>query len=257
MFHCTYCYVEGNEIPNADLYAKINAADIVERDIETCDPSIAIFLSSQTDPYLYAEKKYRITRACIERVARHPRYRLSILTKSDLVVRDIDLLAKMDCVVQFSIAVIDSEIQQVVEPSAPPTAQRLDAIRRLESAGIRTSVRIKPILPFGLTNARSVVEMVAEVTSGQIVVQGVDMGLPYMTRMAELAFRYFPDKLAQWLDRPDEVRAERDALIEYLKRHERVRYDEIGEVYRLVQARFGRHDSPGIEAAQPAEEGEP
>ncbi len=59
MFNCSYCYVEGNNDKSSKLYVKMNAAKLVERDIGNCNPRIAIFLSSQTDPYLYAEKKYR------------------------------------------------------------------------------------------------------------------------------------------------------------------------------------------------------
>lgn len=238
MFHCVYCYVEGNEQPEGVLQAKVNAAAIVERDIESLDPSVAIFLSSQTDPYVFAEKKYEITRSCIECVKRHPRYRLSILTKSDLVVRDVDLLSQMRCEVQFSIAVMSPDVQQVIEPFAPPVTARLEAIRQLERAKIPTSVRIKPILPFGFTPVREIVEAAAEATSGPLIVQGMDLGLTYMTRVAEAAYRHFPDNLESWFTRPDEVRAERDATIAYLKSHERVRYEAVGEVYSLIQARL-------------------
>lgn len=242
MFHCVYCYVDGNEQPEGTLQAKVNAAEIVERDIETRDPGVAIFLSSQTDPYLFAEKKYAITRACIERIARHPRYRLSILTKSDLVVRDLDLLSRVPCEVQFSIAVMSPEVQGVIEPYAPPVAHRFEAIRKLEEAKIPTSVRIKPVLPFGFTPVREIVETAAQVTSGPLVVQGVDLGVTYMTRVAEAAYRHFPDQLAAWFTRPEEARAEREATIDYLRSHRRVRYEEVTDVYNLIQARFHPHD---------------
>ncbi|NPC85438.1 radical SAM protein, partial [Pyxidicoccus fallax] len=239
MFHCTYCYVEGNERPQSDLYVKMNAAELVERDIETRDPGVAIFLSSQTDPYLYAEKKYRITRACIERVAQHPQYRLSILTKSDMIVRDIDLLRNVPCTIQFSITVDNPELQRLIEPSAPSVARRLEAIRRLESEGIRTSVRMKPFLPFGFTDARKVIEMVADVTTGPIVVQGIDIGSAYMKRMAELALKHAPRELTRWLEQPEDVRTEREDIVQYLKRHPRVKYEDIRAVYQDVQTRFG------------------
>lgn len=249
MFHCVYCYVDGNEEPEGTLQVKLNAAEIVERDIETRSPGVAIFLSSQTDPYVFAEKKYGITRSCIETVLRHPRYRLSILTKSDLVVRDLDLLSRIPCEVQFSIAVLNPEAQEVVEPYAPPVERRLSAIKQLEEAGIPTSVRIKPILPFGLTPVRELVETVASVTKGPLVVQGVDLGVTYMNRVAQAAYKHFPEQLTEWLMQPEKVRAEREATIDYLRSHPRVKYEAVADVLQLIQARFHPREGEGAERA--------
>ncbi|MCP5014423.1 MAG: hypothetical protein GY938_03965 [Ketobacter sp.] len=174
---------------------------------------------------------------------REPAYRLSILTKSDLVLRDLDLLTQMDCVVQFSIAVLYNKIQRVVEPQAPSTKRRLDAIRILEAGGVKTSVRLKPVLPFDLACVKDIVDIAAEVTSGKIYVQGIDIGKPYLFRIAEIAQQYFPDKLERWLSQPEKIAEERAELVSFLKHHERVHYERIDDAYisarqQIAQANF-------------------
>lgn len=238
LFSCSYCYVAGNENPDDGLRVKINAPQIVRRDIEQLDSSVAIFLSSLTDPYLYAERKYEITRRCIEEIIRHPAFRLSILTKSHLVTRDLDLLRQLDCCVEFSICALQREIQRVVEPFAPSVKKRLEAIEKLERNGTRTSVRIKPVLPFDLSDVVGIVRTVEGLISGSITVQGIDLQTPFVMRMALLAQKHFPDRLFRWLNEPERIREERAELKRFLKGHDRVTYREIDEVVREVRSRF-------------------
>lgn len=238
MFHCTYCYVEGNRNPKHDLLVKVNAPELVRRDISQLDPGIPIFLSSQTDPYLYAEKKYQITRKCIDEIRRHPKYHLSILTKSDLVLRDIDLFRKLNCKVQFSISLIDEKFRKVIEPFAPPVSKRIRAIIELERNQVPTSVRIKPVLPFGFSDVKEIVETVEGLTSGKIIIQGIGLRYPYVVRMAQIAQEQFPEHYWRWIQDFNVVRENQIDLVGYLKNHDRVDYREIDEVIEEVEARF-------------------
>lgn len=236
MFHCSYCYVDGNEDAQQEkLFIKMNAPELVDRDIESLDPRIAIFLSSQTDPYLYAEQKYRLTRGCIEQVVKHRPYTLSILTKSDLVMRDIDLLKQVDSEVQFSLAILDEQVRKVIEPFAPPVKDRLRAIDELERNGIPTSVRIKPILPFGFTPVREIVELVANRTTHPIVIQDLGVAPVYMERMAKLAEEHFPDRYRWWMENGEAIRREREELTDYVRNHPRIDFQDAQELLSQIR----------------------
>ncbi|HHY46002.1 MAG TPA: radical SAM protein [Firmicutes bacterium] len=119
-----------------------------------------IMLSSVTDPYQPLEARWRLTRGCLEvlleaessvamcTAGRQPRT-VSILTKSDLVVRDVDILKGFrDCHVGFTITTARDEVARIFEPGAPPPSRRLAALRVLNGKGIRTWVFMGPVLPF-------------------------------------------------------------------------------------------------------------
>lgn len=107
-------------------------------------------MGTNTDPYQPIEREWRITRDCIAVLAEtnHP---LTITTKSDRVVRDIDLLAPMAArglvSVTLSVTSLDPVIARTLEPRAPHPAKRLDAVAKLSAAGIRTYVSISPVIP--------------------------------------------------------------------------------------------------------------
>ncbi len=107
-------------------------------------------MGTNTDPYQPIEREWRITRDCIAVLAEtnHP---LTITTKSDRVVRDIDLLAPMAArglvSVTLSVTSLDPVIARTLEPRAPHPAKRLDAVAKLSAAGIPTYVSISPVIP--------------------------------------------------------------------------------------------------------------
>jgi DNA repair photolyase len=106
-----------------------------------------ILLSSVTDPYQPVEEKYELTRNCLKHLLRYNR-RISILTKSALVTRDIDLLSQFkECEVGFTITTYDDSIREVLEPEASPIEQRISALQTLHDQGISTYVFLGPIIP--------------------------------------------------------------------------------------------------------------
>ncbi len=157
---CSYCYARPSHAylglsPGLDfesrLFAKPNAAEVLER--ELAHPKYQpreIALGSNTDPYQPIERQYRITREILEVLARadHP---VTIITKSALVTRDIDLLAPMAAKglarVALSITTLDGSLARAMEPRAPTPRRRLDALKQLTAAGISTSVLMAPIIP--------------------------------------------------------------------------------------------------------------
>ena len=157
---CSYCYARPTHAflghsPGLDfeteLYAKTNAAELLVEELSKprYQPR-TIALGTVTDPYQPIERRYRITRAVLEvlEAARHP---VGIVTKSALVVRDLDILQRMardDLVkVAVSITTLDRTLARSMEPRAATPAKRLEAIRQLSDAGIPTQVMVAPIVP--------------------------------------------------------------------------------------------------------------
>jgi DNA repair photolyase len=185
---CIYCYARPTHAymdlsPGIDfesrLFVKSNAAALLRRELEkpgyVCTP---IALGANTDPYQPLEREHRITRSIIEVLAeyRHP---MTIVTKSRLVERDIDLLAPMAsqdlCKVFVSVTTLDADLARVMEPRASPPARRLETLARLSAAGIPTGVLFAPVIP-GLNDMHleSVVEAAAAAgaeTAGYIMLR--------------------------------------------------------------------------------------
>lgn len=152
---CLYCYASfmkrftGHEEPWGEfLDAKINIAECLARQLRR--PKAGnLLISSVTDPYQPAERDYGLTRSILQQLAGHEGLEVSILTKSDLVLRDADLIKGIPRAdVGFTITSADDRVSRLFEPGASPVTRRLDALRRLNDAGIRTWAFIAPVLPY-------------------------------------------------------------------------------------------------------------
>jgi DNA repair photolyase len=157
---CSYCYARPTHAflghsPGLDfetrLYAKVNAAELLER--ELANPRYipkVIALGAVTDPYQPIEREHRLSRAVLEVLDRtnHP---VGIVTKSCLIERDVDVLARMAsrglAKVAISVTTLDRRIARKMEPRAPTPQRRLGAIKTLADAGVPVSVMVAPIVP--------------------------------------------------------------------------------------------------------------
>ena len=157
---CIYCYArpthcyQGHSAGldfETKLYAKPNAAALLERELSK--PGYvpkAIVLGTNTDPYQPIERERRLTRSILEvlECAGHP---VGIVTKSALVVRDIDILARMAekglAKVALSVTTLDRRLARAMEPRAATPSRRLDALRALSEAGVTTAVMVAPVIP--------------------------------------------------------------------------------------------------------------
>ncbi|HYD53185.1 MAG TPA: radical SAM protein [Gemmatimonadaceae bacterium] len=114
-----------------------------------------VVVGTATDPYQPAERRFRITRGVLEALAEHPGLGVTIITKSPLVTRDVDVLARIAAhgrmTVHVTITTIDRELARRIEPRAPTPEARLRAVARLREAGIDVGVNVMPILP-GITD---------------------------------------------------------------------------------------------------------
>jgi DNA repair photolyase len=183
-FACKYCYArythEFMELRNSvdferKIYVKQQAAWLLRRDLRRVKPGEEIAIGTATDPYQPAERRYEITRAILEEMRRHRGLEVGIVTKSNLVLRDTELLAEIaahnDLFVNLTITTLDPQLARILEPRAPRPDLRLDAVRTLNRAGIPAGVICAPVVP-GITDDRGSLEALVRATaeaSGQYI----------------------------------------------------------------------------------------
>ncbi len=157
---CSYCYARPTHAnmglsPGLDfesqLFAKPNAAELLRKELLSSSYKPAtIALGTNTDPYQPIERRYRITRQILEVLAEfnHP---VGIVTKSVLVLRDLDILQPMArkglAKVALSVTTLDPKLARAMEPRASTPAKRLEALRLLSEAGVPSAVMVAPIIP--------------------------------------------------------------------------------------------------------------
>jgi DNA repair photolyase len=200
---CIYCYARPSHSyrglsPGLDfesqLFAKVNAAEVLRKELTRpgykCE---LIALGVNTDAYQPIERKLRITRSVIEVLAefRHP---VSLITKSALIERDLDLLGPMArqnlVAAHVSITNLDPKISRWLEPRASAPQRRLETIRALAEAGVPTGVMVAPVIPF-LTDSylEEILERARE--AGATRAGYVMLRLPYEVK----------DLFKDWLDK--------------------------------------------------------
>lgn len=159
-FACKYCYArythEFMEIRDGvdferKIYVKQQTADMLRRDLRRVKPNEAIALGTATDPYQPAERKYEVTRALLEELARHHGLDIGIVSKSTLILRDVDILRSImernHLFVNITITTLDIDLARVLEPRAPRPDLRLETVRKLNDAGVDAGVICAPVLP--------------------------------------------------------------------------------------------------------------
>lgn len=150
---CTYCYARfmkrftGHKEPWGDFVdVKINAPDVLRMEIQKKKKGV-VWVSGVCDPYQPLEKKYELTRRCLEILIKN-NWPIIIQTRSSLVLRDMDLLKEAEHLqVGLSITTANDEIRKIFEPHAPAISDRLSTIEALHQNGIKTYVMIAPMLP--------------------------------------------------------------------------------------------------------------
>lgn len=190
-FSCLYCYASfmgrfvGESVENWGnyVYIKKNSVEIFEKQLKKLlDKQLksTIFFSSVTDPYLPIEKKYQLTRRMLE-VLKNNHYLglVSILTKSALVLRDIDVLQELKEVeVGFTITSAKDSISKALEIKAPSITSRLHALSELNSQNIRTYAFIGPLLPHFVQNPlelESLISLVAQTGTKSVYVEQMNL----------------------------------------------------------------------------------
>jgi len=163
-FACKYCYArythEFMEMRDGvdferKIYVKQHAADLLRQELRKVKPGEEIALGTATDPYQPAERRYEVTRSIVEELARHRGLELGIVTKSVLILRDVDVLRQISehnqLFVNITITTMNTELARILEPRAPRPDLRLDAVRKLNEAGVSAGVICAPVIP-GITD---------------------------------------------------------------------------------------------------------
>jgi DNA repair photolyase len=143
------CYQFTHEFE--DIEIKQNAPHLLEQALRSKRKKCMIGTGSMCDPYLHCEKDLQLTRRCLEIIDRYE-FGLAIQTKSDMILRDLDLLKsinqKAKCVVQMTLTTYDEDLCRILEPNVCTTKRRFDVLEILRDEGIPTVVWLSPILPF-------------------------------------------------------------------------------------------------------------
>jgi len=143
---CLYCYAVKFPSFTGPTVPRLRLREDIVRMAEGTKTRLPAMLSDTTDPYQPMEKEYGITRRCLEILAKHG-FPLLILTKSDLVARDIDIFRKNRTVVSMTVTTLREETAKMVEPYAAPPDVRFSALEKISNKGIPTVVRIDPLIP--------------------------------------------------------------------------------------------------------------
>jgi len=190
-FACKYCYASfmGRFVDKPIdqwgeyVYAKINAPEVLAIELSKLrnkGEGKEIFLSSVTDPYQGLEAKYKLTRKCLEKlVYAYFSGVVSILTKSNLVIRDIDMFKKLhSAYIGLTVTSTDDDISRYFETFAPQVSERLSALAKLHDAGLRTYAFIGPLLPHYVAipkNLEKIFMSISETGTRDIFVEHINL----------------------------------------------------------------------------------
>ena len=137
--------------PFEDIEVKQNAPELLEKALKSKRKKCMIGTGAMSDPYMHCEKDLQLTRKCLEIILRYS-FGVAIQTKSDLILRDIDLLSEINksakCVVQITLTTYDDELCSILEPNVCNTKCRIEVLEMMQERGIPTVVWLTPILPF-------------------------------------------------------------------------------------------------------------
>ncbi len=134
-----------------DVEVKQNAPELLEKEFKSKRRKCMIGTGSMSDPYMHCEEKLLLTRKCLEIILKYG-FGAAVLTKSDRILRDIDLLDEVNrsakCVVQMTLTTYDDNLCRIVEPNVCSTKRRIQVLEEMRERGIPTVVWLTPILPF-------------------------------------------------------------------------------------------------------------
>jgi len=161
---CIYCDSRSNcyHIENfADILIKENAIDLLKQELSAKRKKLTIGTGSMNDPYMPIEEELGLTRQALELIYRY-QFPVHIITKSNMVVRDLDILRRISKVytaVSFTITTNDDKLSRIIEPGAPVSSERFEAMKVLSAAGIYTGIIISPVLPWITDSIENITEL--------------------------------------------------------------------------------------------------
>ena len=263
---CAYCFARPNHEYlglsagldfESRIFVKLDAPELLRAELSSprWKPE-PIILSGVTDPYQPAERRFRITRGCLEVLAefRNP---IALITKNHLVTRDVDLLAELAlhqaAIVNVSITSLDQELQRVMEPRTSIPRRRLAAVEALARAGVPVNVMVAPVVP-GLTDHELPAILTAAAEAGARSAAYIPLRLP--GAVAEIFQRWlqdhFPDRKERVLNRIREIRGGRlnDPRFGSRMKGEGPYWEQVCAMFRTVSRKLGLdHERPTLSTA--------
>ena len=195
--------------PFEDIEVKQNAPELLERALRSKRRKCMIGTGAMSDPYMHCEEKLGLTRRCLE-IIRDNGFGVAVQTKSDRILRDIDLLDEINrsakCVVQMTLTTYDDELCNILEPNVCNTKKRIEVLEKMRKRGIPTIVWLTPILPFINDTKENVEAILNECV--RVGVKGViDFGMGLTLRDGDREYfyealdKFFPGMKDRYIER--------------------------------------------------------
>ena len=246
---CIYCFARPTHAyldlsPGLDFETKIfrKSEPAKHLEVELAKPKYqcqVIAMGTNTDPYQPAEKSQRVTREILESLLRY-KHPVSIVTKSKLILRDLDLLEELAALglvhVNVSVTTLSNELKTKLEPRTASPAARLRTIAQLRAAGIPTGTLVAPVIPF--INDHEMEDIVAAAAAaGAMVARYILLRLPLEVKplMEEWLAEHFPDRAARVMAAVRDTRGGKAYRAEW-----HTRMVGQGEIAALLRARFAK-----------------
>ncbi len=178
--------------PFEDIEVKRNAPELLEQALRSKRKKCMIGTGSMSDPYMHCEEELGLTRRCLEIILNYG-FGLAIQTKSDRILRDIDLLDEINrsakCVVQMTLTTFDDELCRIIEPNVCSTKRRIEVLEQMRERGIPTIVWLTPILPYINDTDENITSILNECV--RVGVKGViDFGMGLTLREGDREYYY-------------------------------------------------------------------
>jgi len=178
--------------PFEDIEVKQNAPELLDAALRSKRKKCMIGTGSMSDPYMHCEEELGLTRRCLEVILKNE-FGLAIQTKSDRILRDIDLLSKINqtakCVVQITLTTYDDDLCKILEPNVCNTKRRIEVLEEMQKRGIPTIVWLTPILPFINDTKENVTAILNECV--RVGVKGIiDFGMGLTLREGDREYYY-------------------------------------------------------------------
>ena len=195
--------------PFEDIEVKRNAPELLEKALKSKRKKCMIGTGSMSDPYMHCEEELRLTRKCLEIIRKYG-FGAAIQTKSDRILRDIDLLDEINrsakCVVQITLTTYDDKLCSILEPNVCNTKRRIEVLEAMQERGIPTIVWLTPVLPFINDTEENIRSILSEcVSTGVTGVIDFGMGLTLREGDREYYYaaldRHFPGMKERYIRR--------------------------------------------------------
>ncbi|SHJ25391.1 SPL family radical SAM protein [Pseudobutyrivibrio xylanivorans] len=178
--------------PFEDIEVKQNAPELLEKALKSKRQKCMIGTGSMSDPYMHCEKELELTKRCLE-IIRKYEFGVTLITKSDLILRDIDLLDEINqtakCVVQMTLTTYDDSLCKILEPNVCNTKRRIEVLEEMQQRGIPSVVWLTPILPFINDTEENISAILQE--CARVGVKGIlDFGMGLTLREGDREYYY-------------------------------------------------------------------